>query len=64
MSNLPVNWLDLNLRAWLGVEEGGMVGDVVVFVLCHLWQGIVGLEDGQGFAEVLQCFGLEQIEGV
>ena len=37
---------------------------MIVLVLGHFGQGIVSLEYGQRLAEVLQCFGLEKIEGI
>ncbi len=45
----------------LGVEYGWAVGNVRVLVLCHLWQRVVRLQDGEGLAEERQGLALQQL---
>ncbi len=37
-----------------------MIADVIFLVLGHFWQGVVSFQYGQGLAEELQRFSLEE----
>ena len=52
---------DVTVPAGLRVEYCGIVRDVFVLVLGHLWEGVVGLEDGQGLTEELKGLGLHDL---
>lgn len=45
----------------LGVEEGGIVCDVIVFISGHFGQRVVSFQNGQSFAEEFQRLALEQL---
>lgn len=50
-----------NSLCGFGIEDCRVVRDVAVLILGHLRQGVIRLQDGQGLAEELQCFLLEQV---
>ena len=44
----------------LGVEQSGIVRDVIVFIASHFGQRVVSFQNGQSFAEKFQRLALEQ----
>jgi hypothetical protein len=38
-----------------------MIGDVILFVFCHFWQGVIGFQDWQSFAEKLERLRLDHL---
>ena len=45
----------------LGVEQSGIVRDVIVFIASHFGQRVVSFQNGQSFAEKFQRLALEQL---
>ena len=47
--------------ARLRIEEGRVVGDVILFVFCNFWQRVVRLQDWKRLAEELQRLRLNHL---
>ena len=64
VSLATVGLVELDLRVWLGIEDGRVVHNVGVLVLRNFWQSVVSFQDWQRFAEEIQRLVFDQLKGI
>ena len=64
VSLATVRLVELDLRVWLGIEDGRVVHDVGILVLRNFWQSVVSFQDWQRFAEEIQRLVFDQLKGI